>query len=252
MLDRKIAVVTGGSSGIGRAVSLRFAQEGATVVVADLRSEPREGGEPTDGLIRSRGGQALFAFCDVTDPQQVEAALDAADEVGGIDILFNGAGIFFTDAFLEVTEADFDRMMCVNLKAAFFVAQAAARRMERKRAGCIINVASSAGLRGAGAATVYCASKGAVRLMSLALAEALGGVGIRVNAICPGIVRTSMTTVDAPILGTGADASRLATVPVGRFGEPDDIAGAALYLASELSAYVSGTSLLVDGGQLRI
>jgi NAD(P)-dependent dehydrogenase (short-subunit alcohol dehydrogenase family) len=252
LLD-KVAVVTGGSSGIGRQVAVRFAQEGAVVVVADMRAEPREGGPPTDQLIGSNGGRGVFVSCDVTSPTEVESVFSQADELGGVDILFNGAGISLNRSFLEITEADFDRLMSINLKAALFVAQAAAKRMLSKGSGSIINVSSINGIQGTlGRGSLYSASKGAVRLLSYSMAAELGPQGIRVNALHPGVVKTSMTTIDAPVIGTEREEARVALIPLGRYGQPEDIADAALFLASDLSRFVNGTSLVVDGGQLHV
>jgi NAD(P)-dependent dehydrogenase (short-subunit alcohol dehydrogenase family) len=252
LLDGRVAVVTGGASGIGRGVALRFAQEGAVILVLDLHREPREGGQPTDSLIASTGGRASFVECDVTKLAQVNMAFEAADEVGGVDILFNGAGIVVPREFLDVTEEDFDRLMGVNLKAVFFVAQCAARRMVQKRTGSIINVSSIYGLQGTAPASLYCTSKGGVRLLSHALAAELGPKGIRVNTIHPGIVKSAMTTIDSRVIGSDREAARVSMIPLGRYGTPEEIADAAVFLASDLSRFINGTSLVVDGGQLRI
>jgi len=250
MAECAVVVVTGGASGIGRASALAFAGEGATaVVVADLREEPREGGEPTVDLVRRLGVAASFVRCDVADPADLAAAVERAEEYGGISVMVNDAGIARTEAFLEVREADYDRMMAVNVKGTYFGAQAAARAMVRHgRGGAIVNVSSVGGLVGAGAFPTYAASKGAVRLLTLSLAECLGPMGIRVNAVYPGIVDTEMTRTDISAAGqTPASA-----IPLGRRGVPSDIAAAVVWLASPLAGYVNGGSLIVDGGDLRI
>lgn len=252
LLEGKVAVVTGGSSGIGRATSLLFAAEGADVVVADLQREPREGGEPTDDLVRAAGRQSRYVRCDVTSQADVETAMAAADELGGVDVLLNNAGIFFGGDFLETTEADYDRMMDVNVKSVFFVAQAAARRMVAKGGGSIINLSSIAGLQGMAPFTTYCMAKGAVRLMTYALAQELGPRNVRVNALHPGVIGTTMTMKDVPVVGHELGEVLLQSIPMGRHGKPEDVARAALYLASDLSGYVSGDSLRVDGGMMRI
>jgi NAD(P)-dependent dehydrogenase (short-subunit alcohol dehydrogenase family) len=252
LLEGKVAVVTGGSSGIGRAISLRFAEEGAHVVVADTRNEPREGGEPTDVLIAAAGGEARFVACDVTKAADIEAAMSAADVLGGIDVLVNNAGVFTAHDVLAVTEADYDRVMDVNVKAVFFAAQAAAKRMAARGGGSIVNLSSVAGLQGTGGFVVYCASKGAVRFLNHALAQELGPRGIRVNALHPGAIETSMLITDVPIVGTEAGEALLRSIPLGRNGQPADVADAAVFLASDLARYVTGASLSVDGGLLRI
>lgn len=249
LLDGRTAVVTGGASGNGREIATRFAAEGAAVVVADVREDPRQGGTPTVERVRENGGRARFVDCDVTDPSQVEAAVEAAGEFGGVDVMVNNAGVFGGEAFTDVTPEAFDRMLDVNVRGTFFGAQAAARRMlAADRPGCIVNLSSVAGLYGAAERVSYCASKGAVRLMTYALAAELGPEGIRVNALHPGIVETAMTTEDVPILGGDRGETLRASIPSRRWGQPDDVADAALFLASDLADYVNGESLAVDGG----
>lgn len=250
LLSGEIAVVTGGASGIGRAIALAFAGEGADVVVADVRGEPREGGEPTHDMIRTEtGAGAVFVECDVSKPADVERAMDAAEELGGVTVMVNNAGIYRADEFFSVTEAEYDRLMAVNAKGTFFGAQrAAARMLERDEGGAIVNVSSIAGLRGTGESVAYCTSKGAISLLTYALAAKLGPEGIRVNAIHPGLIATAMTTEDAPIVGTGAEEAFVERVPSRRTGLPEDVANAALFLASDRSSYVNGESLVVDGG----
>jgi len=246
LLDGRVAVVTGGASGIGRAIAHRVAEHGAkAVVVADVVEEPREGGTPTHRLIEeTTEASAHFVACDVGRVSEVQAAVDAADEFGGVDLLVNDAGIFRQHDILEVTEEEYDEMMAINVKGVYFGAQQAARRMAANGGGDIINISSVGGLSGSGEFPTYSASKGAVRLLTYALADALGPRGIRVNAIHPGLIETEMTQTDVPI----AESHDPSEVPLGRHGRPDDIAGAVIYLASDLASYVSGASILVDGG----
>lgn len=250
LLNGKVAVVTGGSSGNGRAIAQAFAGQGAAaVVVADVREEPREGGQPTHELVEGEdGARGKFVSCDVSKVADLEKAVEAAEEFGGVDVMVNNAGIFRSQNFLEVTEDEFDRMMTINVKGVYFGSQAAARRMVEKGGGSIINLSSVAGLVGAGEQSVYSTTKGAVRLMTYSLAGALGPQGVRVNAIHPGIIQTKMTTEDVPIVDTEAGESVLQTIPLGRYGHPEDVADAAVYLASGLASYVNGESLIVDGG----
>jgi NAD(P)-dependent dehydrogenase (short-subunit alcohol dehydrogenase family) len=250
-LDGGTAVVTGGSSGIGRAISLAYAHAGADVVVADLQAESRdsEESEPTVERIEAETGQsAKFVECDVSDPDQTAAAVEAADEFGGVTVMVNNAGIFRGGDFLSVSEDDFQQLIDVNLKGTFFGAQAAAARMVEGDGGAIVNLSSVAGLRGSPGFATYCASKGAVRLLTYSLAAELGPQGVRVNAIHPGLVDTAMTTEDVPIVGTDEGDQYLEGIPLRRFADPEDIADAAVYLASSAGDYVNGESLTVDGG----
>lgn len=250
MLDGETAVVTGGSSGNGREISTAFAREGADVVVADIQSDPREGGAPTHELIpEETDADATFVECDVTNRDDLEAAMEAAEEFGGVTAMVNNAGIFRGEEFVDVTEEEFDQLMDVNVKGVFFGAQAAAKRMrENESGGTIVNLSSVAGLQGSAEFVTYCTSKGAVRLLTYSLAAALGPDGIRVNAIHPGLIETTMTTEDVPIFGSEDEEAFLQTIPSGRAGQPEDVADAALYLSSDLSGYVNGESLVVDGG----
>jgi NAD(P)-dependent dehydrogenase (short-subunit alcohol dehydrogenase family) len=248
----KIAVITGSSSGIGRAIALRFAAAGAKVVLSDRQEAPREGGPTTQSLVADAGGSATYAEGDVTDPSYVQSLFDAAASLGGTDVLVNCAGILRRGAFLEFTEDDYDALMSVNVKASFFVAQAAARQMSQSgRGGSIINLSSLAGLKGSTGLAGYCTSKGAVRLMTMAMAAELGAAGIRVNALHPGLIDTALNRIDVPVLDTPMGDEIVAGIPLQRAASPDDVADAALYLASAMSSYVTGASLVVDGGMFR-
>lgn len=247
LLPEKTAVVTGASSGIGRAIALAFADEGANVVVADVREDPREGGQPThEHITDETDAQATYVECDVTDVEAIETAMDAADDLGGVDVLVNNAGIFRPESFLDVTPEEYDHLMDVNVKGAFFMSQRAARRMVESGGGSIVNVSSIAGIQGDGGYVTYCTSKGAVRLLTYALADALGPEGIRVNAIHPGAIETAMFD-DAGMTDEALEGFAAAN-PSRRVGQPKDIANAALFLASDMGSYVNGESLVVDGG----
>lgn len=249
-LDTEVAVVTGGASGNGRHISLRLAEFGADVVVLDLQTEPREGGTPTHEKVQSEfGQQATFVECDVSDVDELRAGVEAADQFGGVSVMVNNAGVTQSDDFLETTEAEYDRLMDVNVKGVFFGAQAAARKMvQAGREGSIINISSISGLTGRGDGVRYCTSKGAVRLMTYALADAVGPRGVRVNAVHPGLVETSMTTEDLGVIGTESAEQYRRMTPLGEVGQPEDVADAVLYLASPLAGFVNGESLTVDGG----
>ncbi len=253
LLDGKAAVITGAASGNGRAIALEFARHGANVVVADIRQVPREGGQPTHELIEATTDRAArFVQCDVTKTADLVAAVATADEFGGIDIMVNNAGILSKQSVLDADEKEFDLIMAVNVKSVYMGTQAAARRMVEKGAGNIINRSSIAGMRGTGGYAAYCTSKGAVRNMTMALADELGPRGIRVNAIHPGIMNTQMNIVDDPVIGTPEGEQYLPMIPLRRWGEPSEVADTAVYPASDMATYVTGASLVVDGGYLRI
>lgn len=251
VLGGKTAVVTGAASGIGRAIALRFAKQGADVVVADVREDPREQGIATHELIEDEtDAPAVFATCDVSDPAAVTATVDmAVDEFGGIDVMVNNAGIVGPNE--SVTEIDLEayrHLIDVNLNGAFYGSQAAAKQMREHGGGSIVNISSIAGIQGYSNFSPYCASKGGIRLLTYALAAELGQDGIRVNVIHPGVIETAMTTEDVPIVGTQSGEEMRQSIPLGQFGTPDDVADTALYLASDLSSYVTAESIIVDGG----
>lgn len=247
MTDRT-AVVTGAASGNGRAIALALAEAGADVVVADVRAEPREGGTPTHERIQSETDrETRVVDCDVTDRDDLVKAVEAAEAFGGLDVMVNNAGIIRTGSIDDLTTADFEAVMDVNVKGVFLGSQVAAERL-RGRGGAIVNLSSMVGIVGAAKNTLYCASKGAVRLFTYALAAELGPDGVRVNAVHPGPVDTEMIREDAPIVGTERGDTYEGTIPLGRFGRPEDVAEAVVYLASDRASYVTGSSLVVDGG----
>ena len=253
LLTDQTAVVTGGASGIGRRIALTFADHGADVVVADVREKPREGGEPTHEQITTETDQtAVFVECDVTERADLETAVEATEELGGLDIMVNNAGIHSETPFFEITEEEYDQLMDINVKGAFFGAQVAGERLiKNEDGGTIINMASLAADQGAAYQTIYTASKGAVKSLTYALADVFGGHGVRVNAIKPSFTETQM--LEQGGMGEGEAGKQLqeamlGATPAGRFGQPEEIANVALFLASELSSYVNGESISVDGG----
>ncbi len=248
-LSGQTAVVTGGASGNGRAICETFADHGAAVVVADRREEPRQGGTPTHELIQEAGGEASYVDCDVTSRDDLAAAVAAADNFGGVDVMVNNAGIFRGEKFLDIREDDLQQFLDVNVKGVFFGAQVAAERMLEDDGGSIVNMSSMGAVRALGAYTSYDLTKGAVASLTFSLADRFGGEGIRVNCIMPGIIGTAMTEDDVPIVGTDqGDQYAKSSIPMERFGDPEEVADAALFLASEQSSYVNGESLVVDGG----
>jgi NAD(P)-dependent dehydrogenase (short-subunit alcohol dehydrogenase family) len=253
LLDGQVAIVTGGASGNGRAIARAFAREGARVIVADLTEEPREGGAPTVALIEAEHpGRGRFVRCDVTRVAEIGAVVAEAEAWGGLGIMVNNAGILKKEPILDATEAMFDRMVDVNVKSVFFGCQAAARVMVSRKRGVILNMCSIAGMRGTGGFAHYNLTKGAVRLLSYALADELGPHGIRVNNVAPGIMATMMNVEDDPVIGTAQGESYLPMIPARRWGTPEEVASACVYLASDMASYVTGITHVVDGGYLRI
>ena len=253
MLNDRIAIITGGSSGNGRSIAHRFAENGARVIVADLTETGREGGTPTaDAINADTPGRARFVRCDVSRLDELEALVAEAEAWGGLDIMVNNAGILIKEPILEATEAVFHQMVDVNVKSIYFGSQIAARAMAKRGRGVIINMCSIAGIRGTGGYSAYNLTKGAVRMLTFSLADELGPLGIRVNNVNPGIMRTQMNIEDDPVIGTETGEGYLDLIPARRWGEPGEVADACLFLASDLSQYVMGTSLIVDGGYLRI
>jgi NAD(P)-dependent dehydrogenase (short-subunit alcohol dehydrogenase family) len=246
----KVAVITGGASGIGRATALLFAQAGASVLITDL-NEPS--GREVEQEITSNAGKAAFERADVTADLDCRRVVERTCQVfGGIDILFNNAGIIRRATVLELTEEDWDRVMEVNVKAIFLMSRRVIPIMVRGGGGSIINMSSGWGLAGGAKAAVYCASKGAVVLLTKAMAVDHGAANIRVNCICPGDTDTAMLRNEARQLGETDDRflAEAARRPLGRVGKPEEIAQAALYLASDASSFVTGTALVIDGGGL--
>jgi NAD(P)-dependent dehydrogenase (short-subunit alcohol dehydrogenase family) len=250
VLAGKIALITGAASGIGRATALLFAREGAEVVTADLNES---GGETVVNEINGAGGKAIFQRSDVTLSRDCDHLVQRAfSEFGPIHVLFNNAGIIRRASVPDLSEEDWDRVMAVNLKSIFLLSRLVVPIMIKNEGGSVINMASGWGLAGGARAAAYCASKGAVVLMTKAMAVDHGRQNIRVNCLCPGDTDTAMLRNEAQQLGqaTGQFLSESARRPIGRLGKPEEIARAALFLASDASSFVTGASLVVDGGGL--
>jgi NAD(P)-dependent dehydrogenase (short-subunit alcohol dehydrogenase family) len=249
-LSNKVAIITGGASGIGRATAVLFAKEGAAVAILDINAEQ---GQSAVAEIEAAGGKAIFAVCNVARAEDCRKAVEqTVAAFGGVDILFNNAGIIRRANVLSTTEEEWDRVMAVNVKSIFLMSKYAIPYMEKAGGGSIINTSSGWGLKGGGNAVSYCASKGAVTNMTRALAIDHGKQNIRVNAICPGDTDTPMLRNEARQLGEVEEKflAESAQRPLGRYAQPIEIAQAVLYLASEASSYVTGTALVVDGGGL--
>lgn len=246
-LIEKTALVTGAASGIGREIALLFAKEGAAVVVADTREKPREGGTPTHEEISANGGSSLFVQTDVSSVDDLERAVSVARETyGSIDIVVNNAGIFPPQRDItNVDEETYDQVIDVNLKGVYFGCQVAIDAMQdQEDGGSIINMSSIAGLAGYNRSSAYCASKGGVANLTRELAVEQGPNGIRVNALNPGIIETAQTLEDEEeVIGEYTEQ-----IPLRRDGRPKDVADAALFLASDDAAYITGHNLVVDGG----
>ncbi|MDL1902057.1 glucose 1-dehydrogenase [Anaerolineae bacterium CFX9] len=246
-LKDKVALITGAGSGIGRETALLFAQEGAKVVVADVNDTA---GETTASDITAAGGSAVYVHADVSKAADCEHMVRAAEQTfGALHVLFNNAGIMHSDDDNAVTteEAVWDLTMAINLKGVFFGCKYGIPAIRRAGGGSIINTASFVALLGAATPQIaYTASKGGVLAMTRELAVIHARENIRVNALCPGPLRTELLM---SFLNTEAKKQRrLVHIPMGRFGEAKEIAYAALYLASDESSYVTGTEFLVDGG----
>ena len=247
-LEGKVAIVTGAGRGIGFGCAKRMAMEGAKVVVAE---DDEELGSAAENALRDKGADVRFVGCDVGDPQAIADMIsETLESFGAIDICVNNAGISRRNHFFEVSEEEFDTIMRVNLKGVFLVTQAVAREMVRSGTqGSIINMGSIVGTLSVPQQPVYCVSKQGVAGTTKVFALALADKGVRVNAIGPGTIHTEMSEK----VHQHSDEWRrqvMSRTPLGRLGEPDDVARVAVFLASDDSAYITGQTIYVDGGRL--
>lgn len=248
-LRNKISLITGAGSGIGRATALRFASEGATVVVADRNLQEAE---KTHHLIAQAGGTSQAFAVDVTQEQQVaEVIAQTVAQFGRLDILHNNAGVSIVKPITETTEADWDFLFGVNLKGMFFGCKHAIPLMVQQGGGIIINTASELSIIGQPLYSAYCATKGGVLAFTRALSVEWVAQGIRINAICPGPTATPMLQAefDIAVDPESEAAAAIRSIPAGRLGTPEDIASVAVFLASDDAAFVHGAAIVADGGR---
>lgn len=240
----KVVLVTGGGQGVGAAIARRFHAEGAIVGIGDLNMEMAQGLERS--LNADTGGQALAIDLDVTRVQDWERVVRTlTTSHGGIDILINNAGIYQKTTLEDIGEDDWDLMMAVNAKGPFLGARAVMASMRGRGGGAIVNLSSMAGISGS-RATHYCASKGAVRLMTKSIALLGAKDKIRCNSVHPGMVNTAMG--DRAVALPGEREQRVSRIPLGRFADPSEIANVVIFLASDEASFVTGTEVIVDGG----
>lgn len=243
MLENKVAVITGGAAGIGRSIALTMAKEGANIAILDV-CKP-ETAEEGCALIAETGVTVKFYHCDVSNFELVDSTIkQVIADMGGVDILVNNAGITRDALLVSMKEADFDAVIAINLKGVFNTIHACYHHFMRKRSGRIINISSVTGLMGNPGQANYTAAKAGIIGLTKTTAKELASRGVTCNAIAPGFIQTAMTDV----LSDKAKAAMLNAVPMKRMGQPEDIAKTALYLASDLSSYVTGEVIRVDGG----
>jgi len=250
-LKNKVAIITGAGSGQGRAAALIFSREGAKIAVSDWKPEL---GDETVTLVKKAGGEAIFVRTDVSESADVQNLVrTTVGTYGRIDILYNNAGVGFSSPLsmsdvINTPEADWDRVIAINLRSMYLTAKYGIPEMIKSGGGSIINTASIAALIGSEAAHAYTAAKGGMVALSRALAVEFGPKNIRVNCICPGAIDTPMI---APVIDPLKKSGQpFMTSPIRRLGRPEDIANCALYLASDESSFVTGATLVVDGGYI--
>ncbi len=241
-LTGQIAIVTGSARGIGQSIAVELARQGANVVVTDIIP-----GNATVNKIKALKRKSFFVKVDVSKKEEIEnVVMETIKKFKKIDILVNNAGIFQVGPSETFSEEDWEKTININLKGYFLFAQTVGKHMLKKKKGCIINVASVAGIRGYAQAAAYCASKGGINLLTKSLAAEWSPLGIRVNSICPGIIETAMTK--DLLADKKTKQGMIMKVPLRRTGKPIDIAGGAVFLASDASSYITGQELVIDGG----
>ncbi len=247
-LKEKVAIITGGGTGIGKAIAQALARNGAKVAVAGRRREPLD---DVVRAIKKAGGEAIALGCDVTKNADARRAVDDTEKAfGAVNVLVNNAGILGPSTVETISEDDWDRVVATNLKGPFLMSRAVLPAMRRAGGGSIVNIGSILGLIAMKDRAAYCASKGGVTMLTKAMAVDHAQDKIRVNCICPSIVETDLVRdlFANDEAGQRAKEARLATLPLGRFGKPADIAELAVYLASDESSWMTGTAIPLDGG----
>lgn len=252
MLEDQIAIVTGAANGIGRDIALRFAEYGADVVVADLDRKPIEGSEPTDKLVESKGQRSQFLQTDVSDPDAIDRLFTGVEDTfGRLDILVNNAGAAWDSPLLDLEYEDWQRTIDVNLTGTFLACKRGLPLLlSNEDGGVIINISSTAGLRGSEGLTAFGASKAGMTNFTRVLALDYGRQGLRANSIHPSPIETPglKKTEESEDRDDDKTERIVSGVPQGRIGYPEDVSGAAVFLASDLASYVNGHQLVVDGG----
>ncbi|MBW2057081.1 MAG: SDR family oxidoreductase [Deltaproteobacteria bacterium] len=247
-LNRRVAVITGGTSGIGRAMALLFAQEGARVAVTG-RNEER--GRKVVSEIEQAGGSAIFVKSDVRFAEECRRAVEeTVNAFESIDILCNNAGVYYRNSVVDCTEEEWDLQVDIMLKGTFLMSKYTLPLMIEKGSGVIINISSACGLVGEDKGAAYCAAKGGVITLTKTMAKDHGHQGVRVNCICPGDTETPMLFEDAKLRGVTWESylKDSSSRPLGRIGQPEDVAKTALFLASDDSSFMSGAVIKLDGG----
>jgi len=249
-LEGKVALVTGAAQGLGRACALAMAEEGASVVLADIQKDANE--KSAADIAKATGRPAVAIEADVSDPAQAQALVDKAlAKFERIDVLVNNAGILATGDILTLSLADFDRVQAINLRGAFMMGQAVARAMvARKTAGTIVNMSSINAVIATGTQLAYAVSKGGINMLTKTMAMGLAHHGIRVNAIGPGTIETALI---GPVMkDEAARRMLLSRTPMRRLGQPSEVARVAVFLACEDSSYITGHTIYPDGGRMAL
>ncbi len=252
MLENKTLVVTGGSSGIGRGIALTAGQHGAkAVIIGDLEEIPKEGGATTISILEKMGVSSRFYKTNVTKESDVAALVESGNEFGGIDVMVCNAGIALPEDNVDLTVEDFQRLIDVNLKGVFLSAQLAARQMrDDAKKGSIIAISSMGGIRGSQGTVGYSTTKGGVNLMVASLADALGPYGIRINAVCPGLIKTAL--IDSSPHVAAMVSGMLERMPLRRLANVAEVGEAVCWLGSDYASFVTGIAMPVDGGMLAV